>query len=206
VLFSCTKIGKNLTVKRKVVNPLTGEPFPGVKAELLVSGTLQLPGGGKEIKSTVTDENGNFELNKFSFKADKVRLGDAHGDYFTIGWYKDGEYISDGNTLPIKKGKKLNVDLHLVPYGEIKTSLHNVNCGGPEDTLIFKRSYMVSPTDNVFLPFTFTGCFNNDGAFAKVPNGNYKLEWIVIRSGISNTFSHMLFVPENGQAFYNIDY
>src|SRR5690554_1203068 len=35
---------------------------------------------------------------------------------------------------------------------------------------------------------------------------DYKLEWTVIRSGVSNTYSHILSVPGNGQAYYNIDY
>ena len=53
---------------------------------------------------------------------------------------------------------------------------------------------------------TFNGCVDNDGAFAKVPSGDYLLEWTVIRNGISNNYDHILTVPPNGQGSYNIDY
>jgi hypothetical protein len=202
---SCTKFGKNITIEGRVENPITGEGISGAEIWLLKT-TMGLPGANKEIKTVFSDENGNFELNKFSFRADKIRMGNTHGDYYTIGWYKDGEYVSTNSTLEIKKGKKLHVDFHAVPYGEIKTSLHNINCGGSGDTLIFKRMYLESPTDKVFIPLTLTGCIDNEGAFAKVPSGNYKLEWTLIRSGNNNTYSHILFVPGNGQASYNIDY
>ena len=61
LLISCTKFGKNVTVKGRVLNPITGEGIPNVELELL-RGTGGLPGGYKSVKSTKTDASGNFEI------------------------------------------------------------------------------------------------------------------------------------------------
>ncbi|MNY48442.1 hypothetical protein D3C86_1837780 [compost metagenome] len=100
----------------------------------------------------------------------------------------------------------MDVDFYAIPYGEIKISIHNINCQGPSDTLIYKRNYVSFNNINVFQPFTLVGCYNNDAAFAKVPSGDYLVEWTVVRNGISNSYSHILTVPANGQIVYNIDY
>jgi|SRR5690554_3530896 len=118
--FSCTKFGKNVTIEGRVENPITGEGISGVEIALQKE-TLGIPGGTKSIKEVYTDANGNFELNKFSFRASQVIANTSTaGDYYSIGWHKDGEYVSINSTLEIKKGKKLHVDFHMVPYGELK--------------------------------------------------------------------------------------
>ncbi len=58
------------------------------------------------MKTVFSDDNGNFEINKLSVRAESVRIGNMHGDYYPIGWYKEGEYVAHGTTLPIKRGKK----------------------------------------------------------------------------------------------------
>lgn len=203
---SCTKVGKNVTVTGHVLNPITGEGISGAELHLL-RGTGGIPGGYKSIKEAFTDETGYFEINKMTLSKVILRLHDD-GDlpYYKIGWHVEGSYIGGLNDLSVKKGKKMQADYHMVPYGEIKTSLHNVNCEGPNDTLIFNRTYISFETEAIFQPFILTGCYDNDGAYAQVPSGDYLIEWTVIRSGVSNSYSHVLNVPANGQASYNIDY
>src|SRR5690554_6421151 len=121
-LGGCTKFGKNITIEGRVENSVTGEGIEGVEI-VLQKTTMGLPGGPKSIKEVYTDENGNFELNKFSIRASQVIANTSTiGDYYRIGWYKDGEYVSINSTLEIKKGEKMHVDFHAVPYGEF--SLH----------------------------------------------------------------------------------
>ena len=62
-LFSCTKFGRTITVKGRVINPVTGEGIQGAKM-ILQRGTAGLPGGNKTVKSVYSDADGNFELNK----------------------------------------------------------------------------------------------------------------------------------------------
>lgn len=77
-LSSCTKFKKNVSIEGFVVNPITGEGISGAEIWLLKT-TMGLPGADKEIKTAISDANGNFELNKFSFRADRIRMGNAHG-------------------------------------------------------------------------------------------------------------------------------
>ena len=204
VLASCTKFGKNVTLKGRVLNPVTGEGIEGAEVKL-----YRIAGGYdsnyKTIKSTTTDASGNFELNKYTWAKPVARCGTK--DLYDLGWTQDGgKTFIDNFELEVKKGKVTNADFYAVPYGELKISLHNVNCQGPNDTLIYKRSYASLDGISIFQPFTLTGCYDNDGAFAKVPSGNYLVEWTVIRNGISNDYSHVVTVPPNSQAYYNIDY
>lgn len=60
---NCTKIGRNITVKGKVLNPITNEAYKGIDVRLLKSKDTDYYGGYKMIKSTISDENGAFELN-----------------------------------------------------------------------------------------------------------------------------------------------
>jgi hypothetical protein len=205
LLCTCTKFGKNVTIKGRVLNPITGEGIPNVELELL-RGTGGLPGGYKSVKSTKTDASGNFEISKGGLSTYSLACR-VSSDYYQIGWIKDGVNVTQApGNLNIKKGKTMHVDYHAVPYGEILTSIENINCQGSGDTLIFKREYISSTGVYVFQPIIKTGCFLNIGAFSKVPSGWYNIEWTVIRSGISETFNHNLLVPANGQASYHIQY
>src|SRR5690554_395236 len=204
LLLSCNK-RRQVDIEGRVYNPVTQEGIAGAELWLLKSGPItEFYGGYERVETVYSDANGNFKVNVKSAKAEILRLGDMHGEYYNIGWYKNGSKLP--SDLPVEQGENMKADFYAVPYGEIKTSVHNINCSGPTDTLIFKRIYQHDPNNSVFQPFTFTSCYDNDVAFAKVPSGDYKLEWTVIRSGVSNTYSHILSVPGNGQAYYNIDY
>ncbi len=205
VTVSCTKFGKNVYVDGRVYNPITGEGIPNIPVRLYRN-TLDakdpLGVGSKTLETTTTDANGYYKVEHLSTPFNKVWIRLNSLDYYPIGWVDYGNQGEAG----IKKGKKNHLDYQMVPYGEIKISLHNVNCQGPNDTLIYKRNYVSDNGISVFQPFTLTGCYDNDGAFAKVPSGDYMVEWTVVRNGISNSFSHILTVPGNGQVVYNIDY
>jgi hypothetical protein len=200
---SCTKFGKNITIEGRVENPITGEGISGAEIWLLKT-TMGLPGADKEIKTAISDANGNFELNKFSFRADKIRMGDAHGDYYTIGWHKDGEYVSTNSTLEIKKGKKLYVDFHMVPYGEYRIRINNINCQGINDTIIINQTNQFN--NFLGLDWTLKGCSGYTTAWDKVPMGTIHTKYTVIRGGISNTYEEDFVVEPNQQNEQVIDY
>ncbi|MGV3610878.1 MAG: hypothetical protein ACO1N0_08015 [Fluviicola sp.] len=156
----------------------------------------------KTLETTITDANGYYKMEHLASPFNKVFVQLNSEDNYPIGWVGYGH---TGSEL-VKKGKRNHLDYKMLPYGEIKISVHNVNCLGANDTLIYKRTYFSLNGISVFQPFTLTGCYNNDGVFAKVPSGNYLVEWTVIRNGTTNDFSHIVTVPANGQAYYNIDY
>jgi hypothetical protein len=66
VSASCTKFGKNVTLKGRVMNPVTGEGIEGAEVKL-----YRIAGGYdsnyKTIKSATTDAFGNFELDKYTW-------------------------------------------------------------------------------------------------------------------------------------------
>jgi hypothetical protein len=207
LIGGCTKFGKNMTVKGRVLNPVTGEGIPNAPL-IMYRSTLDYPSGSKRVKETTTDSEGYFEISKASLSKCYLTCNVTEvGDYYPIGWEKKEDVpLFDAFTISVKKGRTMNVDYYAVPYGELKISLHNINCQGVNDTLIYKRNYISLDGISVFQPFTLTGCYDNNGAFAKVPSGNYLVEWTVIRNGISNDYSHIVTVPANGQVYYNIDY
>ena len=56
--LSCTKLGKNVTIEGRVMNPITGEGIEGIELELLRT-TAGLPGGYKSVKSTRSNTDGS---------------------------------------------------------------------------------------------------------------------------------------------------
>jgi hypothetical protein len=204
-LFACTKFGRTHTAKGKVINPITGEGIPNTQMKILKH-TLGLPGGLKSVKEATSDADGNYEISKSGLNSYSLRC-ELASDYYKIGWYDNGEKIATASSdLALKMGKTKNVDYYAVPYGELKISIHNVNCQGPDDSIYFERIYQTDLNSNIFQPFTFTGCYDNEGAFAKVPCGQYLIKWKVTKSGISANFTHLISVNENQQSYYNIDY
>ncbi len=206
LLFSfCTKFGRTHTAKGKVINPITGEGIPNAPMKILKQ-TLGLSGGMKSVKEIASEADGSFEISKTGLNKYYLQC-DLSGDYYEIGWFENGEKIATASSdLALKMGKTKNIDFYAVPYGELKISIHNVNCQGPDDSLYFERIYQTDLNSAIFQLFTFIGCYNNDGAFVKVPCGQYLIKWIVTKSGISTNFTHLIYVNENQQTYYNIDY
>ncbi|MNK12805.1 hypothetical protein D3C87_308820 [compost metagenome] len=168
VVAACTKFGKNVTLKGRVMNPVTGEGIPGAEVKL-----LKIVGGYdsnyKTIKSAVTDGSGSFELDKYTWAKPVARC--ETGELYQLGWTKDGgQTFIDNFELDVKKGKVMNVDFYAVPYGQLHWHIKNINCEGSTDTMWYKIKYQY---DNDFLnlwSFPFTGCVDIVG------NGADKME------------------------------
>src|SRR5690606_17662785 len=111
---SCTKFGKNITVKGRVLNPITNEGYEGATVELIRSKYLQYSGGFKELKHTTTNQNGEFEISAYHAGAVLVQV-QASG--YKLGWLHDGKYYF---RTVVKKGKITQMDYHLVPYGSVQ--------------------------------------------------------------------------------------
>ncbi len=135
-LSTCTKFGKNVTVKGRVLNPITGEGIPDVDVVLIRNTFGQLPGGIKIIKSVTTDANGNFELSKFTLSQPVIRV-DTRGLYYNIGWW-NGDSYSTFQKYPVKIGKTMKMEYHAVPYGQLHWHYKNVNCEGSTDTMWYQ--------------------------------------------------------------------
>ncbi len=184
IFFSCTKFGKNVTLKGHVVNPVTGEGIAGAEVNLYrIAGAYDSK--YKTIKSATTDASGNFELDKYTW-AKPVARCDV-GERYKLGWTKDGgQTFIDNFELEVKKGKVTNADFYAVPYGNYKIIVNNINCQGANDTIIIKRTNQVGSF--LAVDWILTGCSGYNSSFSKAPMGTVYTHYTVIRNGISNEF------------------
>src|SRR5690606_33041122 len=96
--------------------------------------TMELPGGYKTVEQTTSDANGDFIL---EFKKSASNIGVSTGDYYNIGWYKNGSKLP--SDLPVEQGKNMKADFYAVPYGSYRIVINNINCQGVNDTIIIHR-------------------------------------------------------------------
>ena len=96
LLFSCTKFGKNVTIKGRVLNPVTGEGIAGAEVKMWKNKALSFSSSSKFVKMVKSDENGYFEIDKLGLSAYDVKC-DVSGDYYPLGWTKDGGASFTGN-------------------------------------------------------------------------------------------------------------
>src|SRR5690554_959077 len=203
LLLSCNK-RRQVDIEGRVYNPVTQEGIAGAELWLLKSGPItEFYGGYERVETVYSDANGNFKVNVKSAKAEILRLGDMHGEYYNIGWYQNGE-IQPGYYLPVQKGKNMKADFYAVPYGSYRIVINNINCQGVNDTIIIHRQNEVKS----FLDqnWTLTGCSGYTTAWEKVPMGTIHTKYTVIRGGISNTFEEDFEVYPNQQSEQTIDY
>jgi 5-hydroxyisourate hydrolase-like protein (transthyretin family) len=123
LILGCTKIGKNVTVKGKVLNPITGQGFANVKVFLLKE-ELKLFGGYKSIKETTTDANGEFEISAYRLSQLDISV-QIEQSVYNLGWYQNEKRINavGNNQTSVTKRKVMHADFHAVEYGEFKYSV-----------------------------------------------------------------------------------
>ncbi len=194
-----------MTVKGRVMNPVTGEGIEGAEVKLLkIVGSYD--SNYKTIKSAITDASGNFELDKYTWSSPVVRC--ETGDLYQLGWTKDGgQTFIDNFELEVKKGKTTNADFYVVPYGNLILNIQNVNCGGSGDTMYFRKKWLGFTDFEGSYSTPRTGCYSYTSPSAfQVPMGTYVYEMKVIRSGITSYVYGTIVVPETGVVTINIDY
>ncbi len=205
IVFACTKIGKNITVKGRVLNPITGEAHEGIEIRLLRNRNLEYNGGYKTIKSTTTDENGYFELN--AGRMGPIWLSTNIVNYqelYSLGWDYKGQYYS---MLKVDKGKVMHVDYHLVPYGELQINIKNTSCFDQNDKLSIFRTHSISGFyDNVPNPAIYTGCIDQQGNLNQAPMGWYKYNGTVTKNGVETTIRDSIFLDAGTTKIWNIYY
>ena len=205
VLFtavSCTKFGKNITVKGKVLNPITGEGYEGITVQLIRHKHFQYEGGYRELKHTTTNQNGEFEIS--AYYGGKVWVqAQSPAEYYQLGWLyeKEDKYYY---MKTVDKGKVMNIDCHLVPYGNYQLKINNVNCGGGADTLIINQTNQIGTFLGV--DWVITGCNGYVTALEKVPMGTVHTKYTVIRNGVSNTYTVDFEVKPNQDNIQEINY
>ncbi len=201
----CTKFGKNVTIKGRVLNPITGEGIEGAEIWLQKT-TLGLPGGLKTVKKVTSSADGSFELNKFGLVGYSAIC--VVGDRYRLGWTQDGGASFTGNfTLDVKKGKVMHADYYAVPYGNLQINLKNLACFDTNDELSIYRTHSIfNFYDHVPNPAIYMGCVDQTGNMNKAPMGWYKYSGTVTKNGMILTIKDSIYLNEDETKVWNINY
>ncbi|MFA5574344.1 MAG: carboxypeptidase-like regulatory domain-containing protein [Brumimicrobium sp.] len=199
-VIGCTKFGKNITVEGRVLNPITNEPIKGITVFLHKSNY-------KTIQKTITEEDGKFRLSAGRLGPIWAGTDYYYKDYYDLGWDYDGKYYSE---LKVDKGEVMHVDYHLVPYGNLKLSINNINCIDSNDSIkVYRELLDVSnyETWSATHPYVQVGCQQTTSSdFFKVLMGKYHLWWTVHKGGAVTSYNDTIFINKNEQKIYTINY
>ena len=202
-ITSCTKFGKNVYVDGRVYNPITGEGIPNIPIRLYRN-TLDskdpLGVGSKTLETTTTDANGYYKVEHLSTPFNKVWIRLNNLDYYPIGWVDFGNQGEAG----IKKGKKNHLDYLMVPYGNFKLIINNINCLGVNDTIIINQTNQVGSF--LGIDWIITGCVGYTTALEKVPMGTIYTHYKVIRNGFSTEYDVNFEILPNQDNIQTINY
>ena len=205
IAASCTKFGKNVTLKGQVLNPVTGEGIEGAEVKL-----LKIVGGYdskyKTIKSATTDASGNFDLDKYTWVKPVARC--EVGDLYALGWTQDGgQTFIDNFELDVKKGKVMHADFYAVPYSFIRLDIHNVSCQGATDHFVLYSEGTQVDMTKVGLMIDETGCYDYaPSSYTKLPMGGRYYRWEVTKSGITTIFHDTIYLSEGEYKTFTINY
>ena len=209
LLLACTKVGKNMTIKGRAVNPVTGEGIPGARVFLSRS-KLDIGSATKIVKETTTDENGSFEISKLSLYHCELRCDPSiAGDYYLIGWEKKKDVpLFDAFTISVKKGKTMHADYYAVPYGKLNLNVKNISCLNSSDNLklYFDGGPFDAGTFSIGLMTTLDGCIDIPGIPIKSSMGFKYFHWEVTKNNITTTYYDTIFVNANQITEYDVNY
>ena len=206
-LLSCTKSGKNVTLKGRVLNPITGDGIAG--AEIWLQKTAGgYNGGWKTVKKAVSNGDGNFVLEKIGFAGYAAVAGAFQGEYFELGWTQDQGATYTGNfKIWTKIGKTMHADYYAVPYAHIQLKIENVNCQGPADHFVLYAEGTEADMSVNGVMIDKMGCYQYTApSHSKIPMGKRYYRWEVTRSGVTNTYYDTLYFAENEYKTFEINY
>jgi hypothetical protein len=203
LLSTCTKLGENIYVKGKVINPATGKGIPGVEIALQKKTTFEYATGYKPIEIVKTDANGEFEIRHLGgFKQYYLNCMYSTA-YHPIGWYINGEFINSYLTK-VKKGKKNEADFQILPLAKYKYSIKNTNCFDEHDFLIINHSHQFDESKTT-TSGPYMGCFTYSGStYVEFPAGWMYYSGYYIKNGITTNFKDSLLIEEgkNNEWFF----
>ena len=205
LLSACTKFGKNVTVKGRVLNPVTGQGIVGAEIWLQKS-SGGYEGGYKTVKKAISDENGYYELDKLGLAS--YRATCQTGDHYDLGWTtNNGETFTSNFWIDVKKGKTMHTDYYTVPYGCLHWQIENINCEGNSDTMWYM---MKSEFDDDFLniwSLPITGCALIEGNGCDKITSGKQIIYVKVKRGSGTTYKYdTIQIQENGTTNFHLTY
>lgn len=195
---------KQILVKGRVLNPITGVGFENAEIRLLKSGTGITNVGFENTGSYFTDANGYFEISE---KEKGSRWLRAVQEGYAIGWQQSDGFDDDGQ-LQVTKGEEMNVEYHVVPYGELVYHFKNVNCFNAFDSIQFyyQGSEIGYDDWDIGLKTTLTGCIDLEDEPIQFPACKRYYKYKVYRNGTETTFFDTINIQASTITNYDIFY
>jgi len=198
LLSACTKIGKNITVKGRVYDPISGEGIKNI--EILINNEQ-----GK-VKSAKSDANGEFEVSKLGGKQDYTVESQFDDSYFyKLAWSKKGKLDYSPEVL-MTKGKTNHIDLLLIPYGNIIWNVKNVNCEDSTDNMYYQIKYQYNSDFQSSYEWREFGCSDYSKEKVKMLTGKYIVKMEISRPSGNSILYDTFYVSKDVVNTYNMEY
>ncbi len=209
-LFACTKDGKNITVRGRVYNPVTGEGISDCEIRLLKTtpGSPGTSGGYEAVAKVTPDANGYYELNHTSVFGRYVGCYVDNNKYDQLGWVEDGIQTENTSFTSVKLGKITDLDFQAVEFAELIVHVRNDNCQGPNDKLeLFLDGSQVGWDDvQIGLLTTLYGCIDIVDDPVEFPMGYRYYHWTATRGNNIETFYDTVYLQPNQPVTLDVYY
>ena len=209
--MACKKQHTVTIQAQNLLNPTDGSHYAGMNYVILERGYF-FNHKANGIASGQLDENGRAVID--------VKLK-KNLDY-VLGIQKPDNVCYTEVTLeyPINYNEENNITFNYAPCGYCRILYKNINCEGADDKMQFK--FYVTEDSDIYIymgygtidswnnVFFINGCSDNTnvpnvGVF-DVPNGNYTIEWRVIRPSGTTTGIDYFTVTEGDTTTYLLEY
>src|SRR5690554_5254996 len=194
LLTSCKK---ERTIHITAKNAATGEPYSGLKYQIIRQCSGPYEEKSKVVGSGELDTNGEVYFTK------KLRKNDTYK--ITVEEPENTCYNKNVN-LYMGDEKSFEAAFEFAGCAYRTLKINNVNCQGPNDLFDMDMKLLY---DMEYTAFGFpekSGCYSNEFSNEKVPAGQWFVEWWVTRSGNTDYFTDTVELIENQLFVYEINY
>jgi uncharacterized GH25 family protein len=206
IFSSCTKAGKTIAIKGRVLNPINGKGIEGAQLRLLKLTPNGFQEKEKVAKSIETDVNGNFELDQLGLTRDFVLSSDNVKGNYRLGWYESGKLLTAESRIEIKKGKTTNIDYYALPFGQLRENVQNIIDPQPNDLMQYRRKAWFDKNYGSWTSYK-VGLYSDNGSELQlVPMGTWYYETKLTRNGEDFYFYDSIFVNDFGVTTVIINY
>ncbi len=185
---------KKSTVHIRARNTVTGKPYPGLKYSIVRSRTGMFESHYKTVASGSLNEDGEAYITKRFSKNWSHSITLERPDNYCYA--NELHYYFSG-------GENVEADFEYAECGYLKLSIHNVNCQNG-DEIFYQRTWLIN--NDISNGVNRSGCFQFDGDYFSLPEGNYKYEWKVTKAGVSTVYDTTFFLAKDEHYHLNINY
>lgn len=205
VVFSCSKKKTMKTIMGRVYNPITNLAIQDIEVVITdntLCSDLYGCGGFNHLATSNSDSNGNYELEY------------EEGNIRAVSPYRATNYRPTTPIVLIENDSE--IDILLVPISSLQIKIKNVNCFNDQDRLTITRTYNETvryiddlPADSFYdydFEYSFSGCMNQTLNKQDVLMGWRFYEGTVRKNGITTPFFDSVYVPENEEKYWILEY